>query len=104
MATSDRDTPTPPGNPMRQDTPDGDTQPGGPGSPAQSGTPRQVDDPETSTSPGQPSTEPHVLPSSTPDGPQTIPAPGNPAGDPVPDQEDNAESSEGEPSDASGGE
>jgi hypothetical protein len=44
------------------------------------------------------------VPSSTPEGPGTIPAPTTPEGEPGPDQALNAETSQGEPSDASGNE
>ena len=94
------DAPTPPGGPLRQDAPAGGTTPGGPGTPAQPGTPHQVDDPATSTRPDEPATEPHVDPGNQP-------APRHRREDPPlleKAQELNAESSEGEPSDASGSE
>ncbi len=99
-AHTDLDAPTPPGGPMRQDRPDADVNPVGPVDPA------------------PPSDDPDVQPSGTPEGPTTIPVPGTPSDDPSPHpgnapgrpadshpaQEENAETSLGQPSDGSGGE
>jgi hypothetical protein len=88
--SSGPDAPAAPGGPMRTDAPAGTTTPGGP------------DDP-----PQEP--EPEVHPSSLPDGPQTIPAPTT-DGERHPRtqtdqaneqlQEENAETSLGQPSDS----
>lgn len=99
---SDLDAPTPPGGPLRQDAPDTPVTPGGPSTPTQPGEPEPVD-PVRPQPGGDP--DPHVEPSSTPERPTTVPSPDTPEGEPGPDAvEKNAETSEVEPSDASGAE
>jgi hypothetical protein len=76
------DMPSPPGGPLRSDTPSGAVTPGGPGTPAQPGEPQEVKRPEHRVQePGPDEQPPPVL-----------------TGD------DNAQSSQLEPSDDSGGE
>lgn len=82
QGSADLDAPSPPGGPMRSDAPSGSVAPGGPGTPQQPGEPQEVKRPE------RPVEEPHY------------------ADDQVPLLEgaDNAQSSQQEPSDDSGGE
>ncbi|HSJ19520.1 MAG TPA: hypothetical protein VK964_03005 [Nocardioidaceae bacterium] len=83
QGSSDLDAPTPPGGPLRSDAPTGSVAPGGPGTPTQPGQPQEVEPPtrrveEPVGSAGQEA-------SRTP-------------------QDQNAETSQGEPSDDSGSE
>lgn len=80
---SDLDVPSPPGGPLRSDEPAGDVPPGGPGTPAMPGDPKEVDRP----------TRPVVEPGSSVETPPEVLL-----------GEDNAQSSQGEPSDDSGSE
>jgi hypothetical protein len=75
------DAPTPPGGPLRSDAPSGSATPGGPGSPVQPGQPEEPERPM-----------------------RTIEEPVGRRGEhsATTPQEDNAESSQGEPSDDSG--
>ena len=79
---SDLDTPSPPGGPLRSDEPAGPVPPGGPGTPAMPGEPKEVERPT------RPVAEPH----------DTSAAREVLMGD------DNAQTSQGEPSDDSGSE
>ena len=80
QGSGDLDAPSPPGGPLRSDAPSGVVPPGGPGTPAQPGEPREVRRPE-----------------------HPVPEPGT-AADPTEalGGEDDAESSQSEPSDNSG--
>jgi hypothetical protein len=83
QGSNDLDAPTPPGGPLRSDTPDGAVAPGGPGTPAQPGKLQEVERPT------RPVDEP-VGPTDREVSQST--------------QEQNAETSQGEPSDDSGSE
>jgi hypothetical protein len=82
QGSGDMDMPSPPGSPLRSDAPSGEVPPGGPGTPAQPGEPKEV--------------RRHQRPI---DEPGTDAEP-----QPVLSGEDNAQSSQLEPSDDSGGE
>jgi hypothetical protein len=81
QGSSDLDAPTPPGGPLRSDAPAGPVTPGGPGTPAQPGEPQEAERPT-----------------------RTVEEPVGPSGSQTSStaQEQNAESSQGEPSDDSG--
>ncbi|HEU4513307.1 MAG TPA: hypothetical protein VFR87_09400 [Nocardioidaceae bacterium] len=81
--SSDIDLPSPPGSPMRSDVPAGTVPPGGPGTPNMPGEPKEVERP----------TRPVVEPGSTTEPPSEVLM-----------GEDNAQSSQAEPSDDSGSE
>ncbi len=80
---SDIDAPSPPGGPLRSDEPAATVFPGGPGTPAMPGEPKEVDRP----------TRPVVEPGDAVDPPREVLM-----------GEDNAQTSQGEPSDDSGSE
>jgi hypothetical protein len=80
QASSDLDAPTPPGGPLRNDAPAGQTAPGGPGTPVQPGEPEEAERP--------------MRPVEEPVGTDR----------PAAAEDENAQTSQGEPSDDSGSE